>query len=221
MATWLGKVREALLKTHRRLETRRIQTRLLMVCASLEQKPAPADPVRAARRRAGLAGLREYALRGRFPKNAGFPGAMTPYIKDEAGTLCAVAHLIDRSGNRPLVEALARECNNIRVPQVVEGPFIDWLRDSGLTQEEAALIQQPYMPMEPHLSADLVAQVVAPAVPAGMGQFELSLLGLGACLTAWLAWHAYSASRRRLSAVVPADAPRVAAKEAERELQPV
>lgn len=196
MGTWLSRTLEqSLRRTARALEARRIRTRLLMVCAALEHKPALADPALAAARRRNLAELRAYALRGRFPLNRGVRGAMTPFIKDAAGTLCAVAHMVARSGHRPLVEALARDCNNIRVPDVVDGPLLDWLARSGLTQAEAALIQVPYMPMEPHASTDLAFQVVTQAAPSGLGQLQLSLIGLAVFVTAYLAVLAYRRSR--------------------------
>ena len=127
-----------------RLERYRVRTHLYRTWAELAAKPLPADPVLAARRLANLARLKEYAERGRYPKNEDFPGAQVPSIRDRSGTLCAMAHLIAGSGDGALVDSLARECNHVRIPSVAGGPLLAWLAGSGLTQAEAGRIQPGY-----------------------------------------------------------------------------
>ena len=51
-----------------------------------------------------------------------------------------------RSGSNDAVEEIARHNNHVYVPDVHDGPLMQWVLQSGLTQEEAALIQPAYAP---------------------------------------------------------------------------
>jgi hypothetical protein len=51
--------------------------------------------------------LARYARLGRFPKNLDFPGARVPYFVDAFGTRCAMAHLIEATGERAFVARIA------------------------------------------------------------------------------------------------------------------
>ena len=88
--------------------------------------------------------LERYRLRGRFPKNRDFR-ARTPYFVDADGTRCAVAHLLDASGESRLVRKIARERNNARVVELSDEPrLVAWLGATGLTLDEVAAIQPSY-----------------------------------------------------------------------------
>lgn len=91
--------------------------------------------------------LRAYRDAGAFPHNYDFPDAPTPYFIDRGtGVLCAVAHLLDASGRRDIVERVAATDNNVWVPQLAgDTAFTHWLDTQGLTLAEAARIQVPYM----------------------------------------------------------------------------
>jgi hypothetical protein len=98
-----------------------------------------------ARRRAlMIRRLAAYSRAGVFPDNHVQPGMLNVFIDDE-GHICAAANLIARDGHRDLVEQQARENNFIRLADVHSGAIHDWMLRSGLTQEEIALIQEPYM----------------------------------------------------------------------------
>ena len=98
---------------------------------------------RAARRRV-IEELAAYRRRGTFTENTGFPGARKPYFVDDAGRLCAVANLLDASGEHALVDAVAATNNHAWVAELAgEAAFLDWLDRTGLTFEEAARIQVP------------------------------------------------------------------------------
>ena len=88
--------------------------------------------------------LNTYRRNGVFPKNLDFPKNFIPYFKDAYDTPCAVAYLMEQSGECQTVTAVAKSCNHIYVNRIKEGPALDWIKQSGLTQKEAALIQPTY-----------------------------------------------------------------------------
>ncbi len=88
--------------------------------------------------------LRNYLSSSRFPQNHDFPQANVPYFVDQRGSACAVAYLLIRSGYSELVEEIRKTNNHVRIADVHQGPLIDWILFSGLTQEECALIQPTY-----------------------------------------------------------------------------
>jgi hypothetical protein len=98
--------------------------------------------------------LRAYRDRGVFPHNYDFPGQAVPYFVDrKTGTLCAVAHLVESTGRRDIVDRVARLDNNVLVPRLAgDSAFTSWLDAHGITLAEAARIQVPYnaqpMPLE-------------------------------------------------------------------------
>jgi hypothetical protein len=100
---------------------------------------------RAARAQA-LDRLHAYAARGVFPRNRDFPGTLVPYFIDHrTGTRCAMAHLIEQSGNGGFVNRIAATNNNASIPDLKEDPeLLSWLERNGLTLEEAARIQPMY-----------------------------------------------------------------------------
>lgn len=88
--------------------------------------------------------LRRYRASGRFPKNLDFIEP-TPYFVDAEGSRCAVAHLLDASGERGLVQRIALERNHARVAELADEPrLVAWLDQAGLSLQEAALIQPSY-----------------------------------------------------------------------------
>ncbi len=103
---------------------------------SAEQREARAGMVRR---------LGEYAAAGRFPKNDHFPGERVPYFRDAHGTLCAMAYLLDATGQGRLVDRVAGTRNNAYLPDLADEPGLSgWLDAQGLTLAEAARIQPTY-----------------------------------------------------------------------------
>jgi hypothetical protein len=101
-------------------------------------------PLQRLARRLLLAELARYRARGRFPRNHDFVEP-TPHFVDAAGTRCAVAHLLDVSGEGGLVRSIAHRRNHARVAELVdEARLVAWLEAAGLSLEEAALIQPSY-----------------------------------------------------------------------------
>jgi hypothetical protein len=91
--------------------------------------------------------LESYRNRGVFPHNRHFPGEAVPYFIDRPkGTLCAVAHLLESTGRREIVDAVAAMDNNVWVKDLAGvREFEHWLDEHGLTLAEAARIQVPYV----------------------------------------------------------------------------
>ena len=105
--------------------------------------------VRAALARAratNIARFRAYQSRGVFPSNT-FSEDKLNVWRDAAGHLCAAATIINASGLTDLVSRVADQNNFIRLADVTSGPLMDWILTSGLTQDEIAAIQEPFMPV--------------------------------------------------------------------------
>jgi hypothetical protein len=112
----------------------------------------------ALRRLENLRRLRLYQLRGRFPHNEHVADRTVPIFVDNHDTACAVGHLMRESGWNDAVAAIQRANNFVYVTDVRNGPLIDWVLVSGLTQEEAALIQPGYYPPPFDVALDELTQ---------------------------------------------------------------
>ena len=89
--------------------------------------------------------LRDYMDRGRFPLNEGQSPDAVPIFVDRHGTHCAVGHLMHSDGKDAEVAQIVNTNNLVRILSVDGGGLVRWIRTSGLTQEEAAMIQPTYM----------------------------------------------------------------------------
>lgn len=98
----------------------------------------------ARRRAANLRAFRAYVRRGRYPHNYQTKASLNVW-RDRDGRLCAAATMIFRSGQRSLVNRVARTDNFIRLADVTSGPLHDWILTSGLTHAEVIAIQEPFM----------------------------------------------------------------------------
>ena len=93
----------------------------------------------AARRTQVIAWLRDYYEAGTYPTDdAGRPLSV---FRDAQGVRCPMAEVIYRSGHADLVDAVARENNQVRLADVHAGPLHDWMLGSGLTGDEIAMVQ--------------------------------------------------------------------------------
>ena len=88
--------------------------------------------------------LQAYAQQGRFPQNEGQSPVPLPIFVDSHDTACAVGHLMRLSGWGTVVETIRANNNFVYVTDVSDGPLLEWVLQSGLTYEEAALIQPGY-----------------------------------------------------------------------------
>ncbi len=97
-----------------------------------------------AARRVQLRRLAAYRDRGSFPLNEGQSAQPAPIFVDRHGTACAVGHLMRCSGRADDVDSIAKHDNLVYVPDAAQGAVAAWVLTSGLTLEEAALIQPGY-----------------------------------------------------------------------------
>jgi len=82
--------------------------------------------------------LNDYRVAGVFPSDGVRPISV---FVDARGVRCPMAEMIHLSGRDDLVEAVHRENNTLRLADVHSGPVYEWMLGSGLTQEEAVLVQ--------------------------------------------------------------------------------
>lgn len=103
------------------------------------------SPAQKAQRTLLLGQLIRYAVAGRFPKNIRLPDGMEPTFVDHEGTRCAMAHLIDETGNEELVDRVAATVNHAYVRELAaDGELVEWLVAHGLSIDEAGRIQPGY-----------------------------------------------------------------------------
>lgn len=112
-------------------------------------------------RRANLAAFHAYRIAGVYPSNV-YTSSLANVWRDEAGHYCAAATIIRASGSVALVEQIAEDNNFFRIVDVEQGPVMDWILTSGLTQAELVMIQKPFMPVV----HDIETPVVAPRLRA-------------------------------------------------------
>lgn len=117
-------------------------------------------PGRAPLRRA----LRRYIDAGEYPINDLVPFT-TPIFVDPRGRRCAVAALLEATGEHALVERIARDRNLAYVHELADDPELArWLEEHGLSLEEAARIQPAY---HAHLEAEWAPTVSVIAAAEG------------------------------------------------------
>jgi hypothetical protein len=100
----------------------------------------------ASNRATNLARFRAYQAKGVFPSNVYSNQKLNVWL-DVDGNYCAAATIIQMSGNDELVALTAEQDNFIKLGNVKQGPLMDWILTSGLTQAEIAAIQEPFMPV--------------------------------------------------------------------------
>ena len=98
--------------------------------------------------------LAAYRDHGLFPFNEGQADHPAPIFVDRHDTACAVGQLMRWSGWTEHVAAIQRTNNLVYVPEAKRSPVASWVLTSGLTLEEAALIQPGYTLPTPYLTSD-------------------------------------------------------------------
>jgi hypothetical protein len=97
-------------------------------------------------RRANIARFHAYRIAGVYPSNV-FTSSLANVWRDQQGHYCAAATIIRASGAVALVEQIAEDNNFFRIADVTQGPVMDWILTSGLTQAELVMIQKPFRPV--------------------------------------------------------------------------
>ncbi len=149
------------------------------VLGILESRGAP-NATLDARRLTQIHRLRAYRDRGRFPENHISQDSAVPIFVDESDTACAVAWLMRQDGWHDAVDTIARENNSVFVPDLTDGPVLAWIAGSGLTREEAALIQPAYSPPDADQTLDQLLEPGASFTKGGVRyeNFEFTRVGI-------------------------------------------
>jgi hypothetical protein len=87
--------------------------------------------------------INDYMQHGQFPLNVEH-AYTTPVFVDPRGVPCAVAYLMSCDGYGDAVAAIAKDNVTVHVMDVMGGPMLEWLSQSGLSQAEAARVQPSY-----------------------------------------------------------------------------
>ena len=88
--------------------------------------------------------LRGYMHRGLFPVNEGQANEAVPIFVDQRKTHCAVGYLMHVDGKDGEVAEVVGSNNLVKVMDANVTGLTNWVRSSGLTREEAAMIQPGY-----------------------------------------------------------------------------
>lgn len=125
-------------------DRQRIQAHLEQVEAELRSRDVShlSAEQRAARER-NLDRLHAYWKAGEFPHNTHVAWKQ-PVFLDRDGRACAVAHLMIESGWDAQAQAISERENLAYLPDMESAEVAQWVRQSGLTAEEAAWIQPSY-----------------------------------------------------------------------------
>lgn len=189
------------------IELARIRAHFDSVLTELAARDLSALTAAQRENRSGLVTtLAAYRDRGVFPHNYDFPGQAVPYFVDrKTGTLCAVAHLLESTGHRGVVDRVARADNNVWVAQLAgDVEFESWLDEQGVTLDEAARIQVPYIGDGGRLPAPVPIPSGPPPETKSTTALHRSAPFIGAGAIATALWNAYGNTdgHRRSGAVL-------------------
>lgn len=157
-------------------ETQRVRHHLegALDALSLRDVRTLSPAQREARSRAAEA-LGRYVRDERYPRNRVRP-FRTPVFVDEDGNRCAVAFLLEETGERALVAHIAGSRNLARVHELADEPaLVAWLDAQGLTLDEAARIQPAYADHEEIQWQPTAAVLASADVGARAGAFDAVL----------------------------------------------
>ena len=131
----------------------RVQAHLAYAERLLRQRPA-ADPALARRRAHMLGLLRRYWAAGIFPRNHKYVAERRPCFIDRDGRLCAVGYLVAETAGRAVAERINAAHQYDLIADMRLPALADWVRASGLTAQECALIQPTYGSQPPNVSPE-------------------------------------------------------------------
>lgn len=167
----------------------RVQAHLAYAEQQLRQHPsAGLSPELTRRRRHLLDLLHRYWVAGVFPRNYDHPEGRRPCFIDRDGRLCAVGFLVAQTAGRPAAERINRAHQYDLIADMRTPVLADWVKTSGLTRAECALIQPTYGPIPPTPS-EANTYAVGSAIWGGMNvmlgaanasQFNRPAVGKGA-----------------------------------------
>jgi hypothetical protein len=123
----------------------RVQAHLAYAERELRQRPATGlSPALAKRRAQVLDLLHDYWVAGVFPRNYDYPGERKACFIDRDGRLCAVGFLVAKTAGLPVAQAINQAHQYDLIADMRTPALVDWVRTSGLSKAECALIQPTY-----------------------------------------------------------------------------
>ncbi|WP_210516315.1 hypothetical protein [Hymenobacter terricola] len=149
----------------------RVQAHLAYAERWLRQHPAAGlGPALAQRRTQVLDLLHRYWVAGVFPRNYDYPGERRACFIDRAGRLCAVGYLVAETAGRPVAERINKVHQYDLIADMSTPALAEWVRTSGLTKAECALIQPTYGSSTPTVTSEPVptSYAVGSAVWSGV-----------------------------------------------------
>lgn len=113
-----------------------------------------------------LDALHEYWIAAEFGRSDAMLGRRGVSFVDDCGRRCAVAYLLDATGEAALVESVAASANHAYLLELADDTaLVAWLERVGMTVVEAARIQGPYVvSWEPPMLGPKIENVPAPVV---------------------------------------------------------
>lgn len=128
-------------------ENLRIKTHLEYVENLLRQKTNTHLSSALKQRRAHLLDLlHTYRMAGVFPKNYDYKSDRKPCFIDKDNRICAVGYLIEKTAGGEIAEQINRKHKYERILAINDDIVDNWIKSSGLSKEECAMIQPEYMP---------------------------------------------------------------------------
>lgn len=88
--------------------------------------------------------LHEYWTKGIFPKNYDFKDQRKPCFIDKDGNICAVGYIVEQTTNRETAKKINKKYKYNELLDMNDDLIDDWVKTSGLTKEECAMIQPTY-----------------------------------------------------------------------------
>jgi hypothetical protein len=167
----------------------RVQAHLAYAEQQLRQRPTAGLSAEMAQRRGHLLDLlHRYWVAGVFPRNYDHPEGRRPCFIDRDGRLCAVGYLVAETTGRPAAESINRTHQYDLIADMRTPVLASWVKTSGLTRAECALIQPTYGPIPP-TPAEANAYAVGSSIWGGVNvmlgaanasQFNRPAVGKGA-----------------------------------------
>ncbi len=126
-------------------EDLRIRTHLEYVENFLRKKNIPdLSPELLQKRKQLLNLLHNYRTAECFPRNYDYQNERKPCFIDKDNKICAVGYLIEKTAGRPIAEDINSKHKYDRLLEMNDNMVDSWIKNSGLTKEECAMIQPTY-----------------------------------------------------------------------------
>ena len=126
----------------------------VLLHASADEGIKGVQPLLEIRREYFLKELQAYIDSGTYPQYSDYPGGRRPVFIDDAGTLCAVGHLIAMDAGRAEAERINRLYRYHYLEDMPDSTLLAWQAGSGFSLRELAMIQPAYdweqQPAPPH-----------------------------------------------------------------------